>query len=115
GVHWTDAHVMWALLTIASAGSPLVPESFDYVYRAIKKDVCLSSISGGTDIISCFVLGNPIGPVWRGEIQARGLGMAVEVWDDDGPSQRGQKGELVCTPPFPSMPVRFWVADAEKQ
>jgi acetoacetyl-CoA synthetase len=108
GLRPIDTHDLSALRTIASTGSPLVAESFDYVYDAIKKDVCLSSISGGTDIISCFVLGNPIGPVWRGEIQARGLGMAVEVWDDDGRSRRGQKGELVCTLPFPSMPIGFW-------
>ncbi len=85
-----------------------MPEGFDYVYDAVKKDVCLSSISGGTDIVSCFVLGNPIGPVWRGEIQARGLGMEVEVWDEEGKPLRGEKGELVCTLPFPSMPVGFW-------
>ncbi|MGE0119430.1 MAG: acetoacetate--CoA ligase [Dongiaceae bacterium] len=108
GLRPIETHDLSALRTIASTGSPLVPESFDYVYDAIKKDVCLSSISGGTDIISCFVLGNPIGPVWRGEIQTRGLGMAVEVWDEDGRSRRGQKGELVCTLPFPSMPIGFW-------
>jgi acetoacetyl-CoA synthetase len=103
-----ETHDLSPLRTIASTGSPLLPESFDYVYRAIKHDVCLSSISGGTDIISCFVLGNPIGPVWRGEIQVRGLGMKVDVWDDDGKPLRGEKGELVCTAPFPSMPVSFW-------
>ncbi len=103
-----DSHDLSALRTIASTGSPLVAESFDYVYRSIKRDVCLSSISGGTDIVSCFVLGNSIGPVWRGEIQARGLGMKVEVWDDDGKPLVGEKGELVCTAPFPSMPVGFW-------
>jgi len=70
--------------------------------------VCLSSISGGTDIVSCFVLGNPIGPVWRGEIQAKGLGMAIEVFNEQGRPVRGEKGELVCTRPFPSMPVGFW-------
>jgi acetoacetyl-CoA synthetase len=97
-----------ALRTICSTGSPLVPEGFDYIYANVKQDVCLSSISGGTDIISCFVLGNPIGPVWRGEIQARGLGMKVEVWSEEGKPLRGEKGELVCTLPFPSMPVGFW-------
>jgi len=97
-----------ALRTIASTGSPLLPESFDYVYARIKKDVCLSSISGGTDIVSCFVLGNPIGPVWRGEIQCRGLGMKVEVWNDEGRPVAGEKGELVAAAPFPSMPVQFW-------
>ncbi|MBX6321680.1 MAG: acetoacetate--CoA ligase [Rhodospirillaceae bacterium] len=101
-------HDLSALRTIASTGSPLMPESFDYVYDKVKRDLCLSSISGGTDIVSCFVLGNPIGPVWRGEIQARGLGMKVEVWDDDGRPVIGRKGELVCTAPFPSMPVGFW-------
>jgi acetoacetyl-CoA synthetase len=115
GLRPIDTHDLSALRTIASTGSPLVPESFDYVYDAIKKDVCLSSISGGTDIISCFVLGNPIGPVWRGEIQARGLGMAVEVWDEDGRSRRGQKGELVCTAPFPSMPIGFWDDEDDKK
>jgi acetoacetyl-CoA synthetase len=75
----------------------------------VKRDICLSSISGGTDIVSCFVLGNPIGPVWNGEIQAAGLGMAIEVWDDAGAKAPvGEKGELVCTKPFPSMPVAFW-------
>ena len=93
---------------IASTGSPLVPESFDYVYESIKSDVALMSISGGTDIISCFVLGNPIAPVWRGEIQTAGLGMAVEIFDDAGNSLDQQKGELVCTKPFPSMPLYFW-------
>jgi acetoacetyl-CoA synthetase len=96
------------LKAILSTGSPLAPQSFDYVYSAVKKDVRLSSISGGTDIISCFALGNPIAPVFRGEIQARGLGMKVEVFDDDGRSVRGRAGELVCTAPFPSMPVAFW-------
>ena len=91
-----------------STGSPLAPESFDYVYQCVKEDVCLSSISGGTDIVSCFALGSPTLPVWRGEIQCRGLGMEVEVFDEDGKPVRGEKGELVCTAPFPSMPVGFW-------
>ena len=103
-----DRHDLSSLRTICSTGSPLAPEGFDYIYNCVKKDVCLSSISGGTDIISCFVLGNPIGPVWRGEIQARGLGMKVEVWSEEGNPLRGEKGELVCTLPFPSMPVGFW-------
>jgi acetoacetyl-CoA synthetase len=103
-----DRHDLPYLRTICSTGSPLAPEGFDYIYDSVKKDVCLSSISGGTDIISCFVLGNPIGPVWRGEIQARGLGMKVEVWSEEGKPLRGEKGELVCTLPFPSMPVAFW-------
>ncbi|MGB5063979.1 MAG: acetoacetate--CoA ligase [Candidatus Competibacter sp.] len=96
------------LRAILSTGSPLVPERFDSVYAEIKPDVQLASISGGTDIISCFVLGNPTLPVWRGEIQCRGLGLAVEVWDDRGQSIRDQKGELVCTRPFPCMPIGFW-------
>lgn len=101
-------HRLDSLRAILSTGSPLLPESFDYVYRDIKSDVCLSSISGGTDIVSCFVLGNPALPVSRGEIQCRGLGMSVEVFDDAGQSVVGQTGELVCTKPFPSMPVGFW-------
>src|SRR5690606_6955483 len=81
---------------------------FEYVYSHIKKDVHLASISGGTDIVGCFVLGDPSGPVWKGEIQAPALGMAVEIWDEDGrPLERG-KGELVCVKAFPSMPVKFW-------
>jgi acetoacetyl-CoA synthetase len=103
-----ERHDLPYLRTVCSTGSPLAPEGFDYIYDCVKKDVCLSSISGGTDIVSCFVLGNPIGPVWRGEIQARGLGMKVEVWSEDGKPLRGEKGELVCTLPFPSMPVGFW-------
>lgn len=99
-----------ALKVITSTGSPLVHESFDYVYDTIKEDVHLASISGGTDIISCFVIGNPLAPVWRGEIQGAGLGYAIEVFDDKGqPMTAGQgSGELVCTKPFPSMPVGFW-------
>jgi acetoacetyl-CoA synthetase len=101
-------HRLTSLRAMLSTGSPLVAESFDYVYRNVKKDLCLSSISGGTDIVSCFVLGMPILPVWRGEIQARGLGMAVDVFDEQGQPVRGEKGELVCTRPFPSMPIGFW-------
>jgi acetoacetyl-CoA synthetase len=97
-----------SLKTILSTGSPLSRESFAYVYREIKRDLCLSSISGGTDIISCFVLGNPLLPVYPGELQCRGLGMKVEVFDEDGQPVVSQKGELVCTAPFPSMPVYFW-------
>ncbi|MEE9607311.1 MAG: acetoacetate--CoA ligase [Myxococcota bacterium] len=102
------SHDLSSLKTLLSTGSPLAPEGFDFVYTKIKRDLCLSSISGGTDIISCFVAGNPTGPVWRGEIQARGLGMKVDVFDENGQPLRGQKGELVCTAPFPSMPVAFW-------
>ena len=97
-----------ALRAIFSTGSPLSAEGFDFVYRSIKPEVQLSSISGGTDIVSCFVLGSPILPVRRGEIQCRGLGMAVDVFDDNGKPLRGEKGELVCTQPFPSMPLGFW-------
>jgi acetoacetyl-CoA synthetase len=97
-----------ALRTILSTGSPLAPEQFDYAYRALKGDVQLASISGGTDIVSCFALGNPLAPVRRGELQCRGLGMAVDVFGDDGTPVRGEPGELVCTRPFPSMPVGFW-------
>ena len=96
------------LRAILSTGSPLSVDGFHYVYRDIKKDLCLSSISGGTDIISCFALGNPIGPVYAGELQCRGLGMKVEVFDDSGNSLAGRKGELVCTAPSPSMPIYFW-------
>ena len=101
-------HDLGALRTILSTGSPLAESSFDYVYRDVKGDVCLSSISGGTDIISCFALGEPTLPVYRGELQTRGYGMRVEVLDDDGAPLVGQPGELVCAAPFPSMPVHFW-------
>ena len=97
-----------ALRTICSTGSPLSAESFDFVYRDIKEDVCLSSISGGTDIVSCFALGNPALPVYAGELQCRGLGMKVEVFDESGATLRGKRGELVCTAPFVSMPIYFW-------
>jgi acetoacetyl-CoA synthetase len=103
-----QTHSLGSLRTILSTGSPLAPEAFDYVYRSIKSDVCLSSISGGSDIISCFVLGCPILPVRRGEIQCRGLGMDVDVFDEEGHPLRGEKGELVCKSPFPSMPAGFW-------
>ncbi len=96
------------LRTLCSTGSVLAPESYDYVYHNIKQDLCLSSVSGGTDIVSCFALGCPILPVYRGEIQCRGLGMAVDVFDEDGGSLINQKGELVCSKTFPSQPVYFW-------
>ena len=108
GIKPAATHDLTGLKAILSTGSPLAPQSFDYIYRDIKADVQLSSISGGTDLISCFALGNPILPVYRGELQCRGLGMKVEVYDPQGRSVRGQKGELVCTAPFPSMPVGFW-------
>src|SRR5579864_4957931 len=97
-----------SLRTLLSTGSPLLPEGFDFVYRAVKADLLLASISGGTDIVSCFALGCPIRPVQRGELQCRGLGMAVDIFDDDGNPVRGVRGELVCTAPFPSMPLGFW-------
>jgi len=101
-------NVLSSIRTLCSTGSVLAPESFEFVYRSIKQDVCLSSISGGTDIMSCFVLGCPILPVYRGQSQCRGLGMAVEVFDDEGKSVSKQKGELVCTQTFPSQPAYFW-------
>ncbi|WP_137938533.1 acetoacetate--CoA ligase [Chitinivorax sp. B] len=104
-------HEIDNLKTVLSTGSPLLPESYDYVYRAIKADIRLSSISGGTDIISCFALGNPVLPVYRGELQSRGLGMAVAIYNDDGRPVCQEKGELVCTKPFPSMPIGFWNDD----
>ena len=102
------SHRLGTVRTITSTGSPLSPESFDFVYGKIKHDVHLASISGGTDIVGLFAGGNPNGAVWRGEIQARALGMKVDVFDESGRSMRGEKGELVCTMPFPSMPVGFW-------
>jgi len=97
-----------ALRSVLSTGSPLAPEQFDFVYESIKRDLHLASISGGTDIISCFCLGNPWLPVHRGEIQSPGLGMATAVCNDEGRPVREQQGELVCTAPFPSMPIGFW-------
>ncbi|MGK9052330.1 acetoacetate--CoA ligase [Neorhizobium petrolearium] len=108
GIIPKDTHDLSALRLITSTGSPLSPEGFSFVYEGIKGDVHLASISGGTDIVSCFVLGNPLKSVWRGEIQGPGLGLAVDVWNDDGKPVRGEKGELVCTKAFPSMPVMFW-------
>jgi acetoacetyl-CoA synthetase len=101
-------HDLSALRLVTSTGSPLSPEGFSFVYDGIKSDVQLASISGGTDIVSCFVLGNPVKPVWKGEIQGPGLGLAVNVWDDEGKPVRGEKGELVCTAPFPCQPIMFW-------
>jgi acetoacetyl-CoA synthetase len=108
GVKPRETHKLLQLKTILSTGSPLAPESYDYVYRDVKERVLLASISGGTDIISCFALGNPLLPVYRGELQCRGLGMKVEILDDAGNSVSEEKGELACTAPFPSMPVSFW-------
>jgi len=102
-------HVRLArLASVLSTGSPLAPSSFDFVYEHIKEDLQLSSIAGGTDIIGCFISGNPMLPVYRGELQCSALGLAVDVFDDRGRPVRSQKGELVCTAPFPSMPVSFW-------
>ena len=103
-----QTHKLEHVRAVFSTGSPLVAEGFDYVYASIKQDVQLASVSGGTDIISCFVIGNPNGPVHRGEIQRAGLGMAVDVFDDDRRPVRGEKGELVCTRSFPVMPIGFW-------
>ena len=101
-------HRLTSVRTITSTGSPLPPESFDFVYTDIKTDVHLASISGGTEIMGCLAAGNPVGPVWRGEIQARALGMKVEIFDEQGRSIVQKQGELVCTAPFPSMPLKFW-------
>jgi len=101
-------HKLTTLKAICSTGSPLVPHSYDYVYREIKANVLLASISGGTDIIACFMGENSVLPVHRGEIQSAHLGCSIQAWSDDGQSVEGESGELVCTVPFPSMPTRFW-------
>ncbi len=106
-----ESHRLEQLRAVLSTGSPLAHEGFRYVYRDIKADLCLSSISGGTDIVSCFALGNPTLPVYPGELQCRGLGMAVQVWNDDGKSVQEEKGELVCATSFPCMPIGFWNDD----
>jgi acetoacetyl-CoA synthetase len=108
GLKPREAYPLPGLRMIVSTGSPLVPESYDYVYRDVKADVCLSSISGGTDIMAAFADANAALPVYRGELQCRSLGLAVEVFDEAGRSVVGGKGELVCTRPFPSMPLGFW-------
>ena len=108
GVKPRESHQLSLLKAVLSTGSPLAHESFDYVYRDVHPDVCLSSISGGTDIISCFALGNPVLPVYRGQLQCRGLGMAVEIYNDQAQPVYGEKGELVCTQAFPSCPIGFW-------
>ncbi len=108
GVKPAETHKLLNLKTVLSTGSPLAPESFDYVYRDIKSSVLLGSISGGTDIVSCFALAAPVLPVYRGELQTRGLGMKVEILDDDGKPIRETPGEFACTAPFPSMPIGFW-------
>ena len=104
----SESHSLQSVRVMNSTGSPLVAENFDYVYTNVKADLYLASISGGTDIISCFVLGDPSGHVYRGEIACSGLGMAIEVWDDNGNPVLQEKGELVCTKAFPSMPIYFW-------
>jgi acetoacetyl-CoA synthetase len=108
GLRPVETHDLSALRAMSSTGSPLSPEGFGFVYDGIKKDLHLASISGGTDIVSCFVLGIPTAPVWAGEIQGAGLGMAVDVWAENGAPLSAGKGELVCTRAFPSMPVGFW-------
>ena len=108
GVEPRRSHRLERLKTLLSTGSPLSQEGFEYVYRAFKTDLCLSSISGGTDIVSCFALGNPTLPVWAGELQCAGLGMDVQVWNEDGQPVSQEKGELVCCRHFPSMPLGFW-------
>jgi len=107
-----NSHKLPELKSLLSTGSPLVPESFDYVYKHIGADICLSSMSGGTDIVSCFILGNPAAPVYRGELQCKGLGMDIQVYSDNGePLPPGEKGELVCANPFPCMPTGFFGDD----
>lgn len=110
-----ETHRLTSLKTILSTGAPLSEDSFDYVYQKIRKDVRLSSISGGTELMATFANGNPIGPVWRGELQVRTLGMKVEVFNENGQSVRGQKGELVCTAPFVSRPLCFWNDPGDKR
>ena len=110
-----NSHNLSSLRMMLSTGSVLNSDCFDYVYEKIKRSICLSSISGGTDIVSCFVLGSNILPVYRGELQTRGLGMSVEVWDELGSPVNGRKGELVCTKTFPSKPVMFWDDKAMKK
>ncbi|WP_194792036.1 acetoacetate--CoA ligase [Pseudomonas sp. UFMG81] len=108
GVEPAVSHRLDSLRLLLSTGSPLSPHSYDYVYAKVKADVCLASMSGGTDIVSCFVLGNPLLPVHRGQIAGPGLGMAVAVWNEHGQPLIGEKGELVCTQTFPCMPLGFW-------
>jgi acetoacetyl-CoA synthetase len=114
GLHPRTDYALDALETVLSTGSPLMPEHFEWVYEAVKPDIHLASISGGTDIVSCFMLGNPWLPVYMGEIQGPGLGMAVDCWDEDGHPLRQKRGELVCTKPFPCMPIGFWKDDGRK-
>jgi len=108
GLEPAATHDLTSMRMILSTGSPLAPESFDFVYEKVRSDLILASMSGGTDIVACFVCGNPTGKVWRGEIQAKALGMDVAVYNDNAEPVRGEKGELVCRSPFPSMPVGFF-------
>jgi len=108
GLKPRQSHSLKSLETLLSTGSPLMPENFEFVYRDIKQDLCLSSISGGTDICSCFALGNPTLPVYAGELQCKGLGLDVKILDEKGDAVTGQPGELACAVPFPAMPVFFW-------
>lgn len=113
GINPRDSFSLKNLRCILSTGSPLLPKNYDFVYQQVKADVQLSSVSGGTDIVSCFALGNPLLPVYRGELQCLGLGMSVAVFDEHGMPVQATRGELVCTKPFPAMPVGFW-HDPEK-
>lgn len=108
GIDISKTHELKELKAIGSTGSPLVPETFDYIWKSIKKDVQINSLSGGTDIISCFVMGNPISPVYRGEIQGPTLGLAIDVFNESGQPLQEKAGELVCKKPFPCRPVGFW-------
>src|SRR5262249_50259199 len=108
GIQLEDKFDVQSVRLMTSTGSPLSPEGFDYIYDDIFPEAQLASIAGGTDIVSCFVLGNPVSPVYRGEIQGAGLGMDVDVFDENGNPMKEGKGELVCKTPFPSMPVGFW-------
>ncbi|WP_434694976.1 acetoacetate--CoA ligase [Pseudomonas sp. Z1-14] len=108
GIQPRQSHDLGSLKTLLSTGSALAPHSYDYVYRDFKADVCLASMSGGTDIVSCFINGNPLSAVRRGEMQGKSLGMAVQVWNEAGEAVVGEKGELVCTRHFPAMPIGLW-------
>jgi acetoacetyl-CoA synthetase len=115
GIHPMKTHDLSSVQSILSTGSPLLPESFDYVYEKVKSDIPLSSMSGGTDLLGSFAGGNPTRPVWRGEITSLLVGMATDVFDDEGKSLRGDKGELVCHRSFPSMPIEFWNDPGDKK
>ena len=115
GMEPAKTHKLTNVRSMGSTGSPLVPEGFTYVYEKVKADIHLASVSGGTDLLGCFVGANPFGPVWLGEIQAPALAMAIDVFDDGGNSVRGEKGELVCTKPFPSLPIGFWNDPGDKR